>query len=317
MIRTYFLNAQKLPMVIESNQKDRGLQMLNDLIRLNKDFFQLQLLQYGALLFRGFQIQTADEFSSFVEKFSGRDFFNYAGGASPRREVKKDIYNSTEYPPQLSLDLHNELSYSKTYPQHLYFFCLTAPERGGETTLGNSRRILRALRPKIVGLFKYKKVLYERNLRADKGSGYSWQEVFETDDKQEVKEICRRTGTDYEWNINDSLCLRQICPATLFHPETAEEVWFNQALGFHTSTLDEETLSALHAAKEKPRLNSFFGDGSPICRLMLEHIRGVLGKETILHKWQEGDILILDNILTAHGRMPFSGARKIILAMTR
>ncbi|NJM52790.1 MAG: TauD/TfdA family dioxygenase [Blastocatellia bacterium] len=31
---------------------------------------------------------------------------------------------------------------------------------------------------------------------------------------------------------------------------------------------------------------------------------------------EKGDILILDNILTAHGRMPFSGQRKIMLAMT-
>jgi alpha-ketoglutarate-dependent taurine dioxygenase len=49
---------------------------------------------------------------------------------------------------------------------------------------------------------------------------------------------------------------------------------------------------------------------------MLEQIREVLQKETIPHRWQTGDILILDNMLAAHGRMPFSGARRIALAMT-
>jgi alpha-ketoglutarate-dependent taurine dioxygenase len=49
---------------------------------------------------------------------------------------------------------------------------------------------------------------------------------------------------------------------------------------------------------------------------MLAHIRRVLQSETIPHRWQVGDILVLDNILSAHERMPFTGARKIILAMT-
>jgi alpha-ketoglutarate-dependent taurine dioxygenase len=31
--------------------------------------------------------------------------------------------------------------------------------------------------------------------------------------------------------------------------------------------------------------------------------------------WQAGDILVVDNMLACHGRMPFSGPRKILLAM--
>ncbi len=38
-------------------------------------------------------------------------------------------------------------------------------------------------------------------------------------------------------------------------------------------------------------------------------------EETVPHRWQRGDVLVLDNLLAAHGRMPFSGARKIALAM--
>jgi alpha-ketoglutarate-dependent taurine dioxygenase len=316
MIKTYFLNSQKLPLVVEANQHNRSLQTLNDLAAARRDVFRAALLRYGALLFRGFDVSAPGEFRDFVQRFSGKEFFNYAGGAAPRFALEKNIYNSTEYPPDLTLDLHNELSYSKNFPRRLYFFCQVAPEQGGATSLGDSRRILRQIRPEIVGLFKQKQVLYERNLNARTGFGYSWQEAFETADKKAVEEICRKTGADYEWQANDCLRLRQICPSTLVHPETAEEVWFNQAHGFHQSALDAETLAACRAAKEKPRLNSYFGDGSPICAFVLEHIRKVLREETVPHRWQTGDILILDNILTAHGRMPFSGARKIILAMT-
>ena len=316
MIKTYFPNPQKLPLVVEAKKKNAGFRALDDLAANEKDFFRAALGRLGAVLFRGFDVRSADEFRGFAQKFSDKEFFNYAGGASPRTAIEKNIYNSTEYPPDLTLDLHNELSYSKIYPRHLYFFCQRAPERGGETTLGDSRRILRKIRPQIVGLFKHKQVLYERNLRSETGAGYSWQEAFETDDKSKVEEICRKTETDFEWQPNDYLRLREIRSATSVHPETDEEVWFNQAHGFHESALDEAMLANYRAAKEKPRLNSYFGDGSPICALMLEHVRDVLRKETVAHQWQTGDILILDNILTAHGRMSFSGARKIVLAMT-
>jgi alpha-ketoglutarate-dependent taurine dioxygenase len=38
--------------------------------------------------------------------------------------------------------------------------------------------------------------------------------------------------------------------------------------------------------------------------------------ETTLIKWQAGDILVLDNVLTAHGQRPFTGPRSILLTMT-
>ena len=167
---------------------------------------------------------------------------------------------------------------------------------------------------KILDSFKRKKLCYIRNLQADNGSGYSWQEAFESDDKRAVEKICRTAGARFEWKPNGDLRMSQIRPATLTHPITAEEVWFNQADGFHPSNLGEELFAILQ--ENELRLNVCFGDDSPIDLAMLEHIRGVLESETIAHRWQIGDVLILDNILTAHGRMPFEGARKIILAMT-
>src|SRR5215213_6310978 len=148
MIKTYFLNSQKLPLVVEA-ERNGNRQTLNNFAAVNRDFFRSELLRYGALLLRGFALHSPDEFREFVQKFSGREFFSYAGGASPRFALQKNVYNSTEYPPHLALELHNELSYSKNFPRHLYFFCQTAPADGGATTLGDSRRILQKIRPEI------------------------------------------------------------------------------------------------------------------------------------------------------------------------
>lgn len=316
MIKTYFLNSQKLPLVAESNDSDKSVEKLSDIAITQRDFFRAGLLRHGAVLLRGFDVRTIAEFEHFVRVFSDADFFNYAGGVSPRRALGDGVYTSTEYPPHLALALHNELSYSNVSPRHLYFFCHTAPESGGATTLGDSRRILRNITPKTAGLFKYKRVRYDRNLIDDADSDYSWQAAFETGDKETAESHCRAIGAKFEWKANGNLRVSQTRPATATHPETGEEVWFNQADGFHPSNLDAETRGWFLENGEDYRLDAHFGDGSPIAVGMLEQIRETLQKETISHEWQTSDILILDNMLTAHGRMPFSGARRIALAMT-
>jgi alpha-ketoglutarate-dependent taurine dioxygenase len=69
-------------------------------------------------------------------------------------------------------------------------------------------------------------------------------------------------------------------------------------------------------SEEEFRLNAFYGDGELINVATLNHVRETMKNEMIVFPWQSGDILVLDNLLTAHGRMPFAGERKIVLAMT-
>lgn len=319
MIRTSFLNEKKLPFVIQPENDGKGnLNFLLGLREIQTDFFKEKLLKFGAVLLRGYKIYTNKNFADFVQNFSEKKLWNYVGGASPRREIGGNVYTSTEYPPHLTLALHNELSYTENYPSHLYFCCETPAERGGATTLGDSRRILQKIDCEIVAEFKRKGVMYVRNLHSGAGTGYSWQDAFETKDKTVVEDYCRRSKIDFKWLENDLLSLRQVRPATIVHPETGEEVWFNQATGFHPSELDTETYQELISLmpEDEFRLNSYYGDGSPFDADALNHIRAVLQEETVAVNWQKGDVLVLDNILTAHGRASFSGDRKILLAMT-
>ncbi|MFL6468687.1 MAG: TauD/TfdA family dioxygenase [Pyrinomonadaceae bacterium] len=267
------------------------------------------LLYYGAVVLSDFGVSRIDQFKEIVEDFSTADLLKYAGGASPRSALADGVYTSTEYPPEMPLALHNELSYAAAYPRTLFFFCEMEPHIGGETTLGDSRRILSAIDPEIADLFRSKGVLYVRNLVSDKTSQYSWQAAFETDDREMAEEVCRRQGSHFEWTVGGGLRVSFIGPATMIHPETGEEVWFNQADGFHSGELQNP------GRAERPRLEAYFGDASEIPKKALEHIRTVIRRETIPHRWKQGDILIIDNILNAHGRMPFSGPRKIALAM--
>ena len=298
------------------------LQALIEAAAANRDILNAKLLEHGALLLRGFGARTLEDFQQIVAAFSpSNGLFNYAGGASPRKALGQanGVYSSTEYPAGMTLSLHNELSYTDAYPSRLFFFCLIEPESGGETSLGDSRRILRAIDPDVVEEFRAKGVRYVRNLWPHKGSGYSWQEAFETDDPEVAEGRCRAIGADVSWRSDGVLRVSQMRPATTIHPLTGEEVWFNQADGFHPSALAPETYSELLdlcGSEEEFRLNSSYGDGSPITLAALESIRAALREETVPHRWRTGDILLLDNLLAAHGRMPFSGPRKIALAMS-
>jgi len=281
-----------------------------------------QLIAHGALLFRGWEVDGLAGFRRFVDAFSGgAPPFGYAGGASPRQRLGEagGVYSSTEYPPEMILSLHNELSYADWWPERLYFFCLVPARTGGETSIADSRRILRAIDPAVVDAFRGRRLRYVRNLSPIKGSGYSWQEAFETDDPLEAERGCARIGAEFEWVDDGVLRVSQVRDATIVHPQTGEEVWFNQADGFHPSALAPDVYDAALAevgSEDRFRLNVRYGDGRAIEPEALEHVRGVLRAQTIPHRWEAGDILVLDNLLTAHGRLPFQGPRKIALAMT-
>ena len=312
MIRAKKQFRRSLPFVFEKEPDTAAVDSAAPLSR--REYLAEKLLVHGAVLLRGFGIADLSDFENFVRSFSGKELFGYAGGVSPRNSLKGAIYTSTEYPPEVGLSLHNELSYADVFPANLYFGCLIAPAVDGETTLGDSRRILQKLDAEVLGLFKRKQICYIRNLEADKFSDYSWQAAFETENRAEVEKVCRKIGASFEWQPDGRLQVRQIRPATVKHPVTGEEVWFNQADGFHPSNLGLENYETFEESEF--RLNCTFGDGTPIEPQILEHVRRVLRSETIPHRWLAGDILILDNLLTAHGRKPFSGPRKIVLAMT-
>jgi alpha-ketoglutarate-dependent taurine dioxygenase len=299
-----------------SRSADAAAEMAAD----RREEFSDALLDHGALLFRGFAIDSIDAFIRFVKAFSGTDrLFDYAGGASPRDALGDGSYSSTEYPAHLGLPLHNELSYADRYPSRLFFCCLAEPASGGETTLGDSRRILAHVDPQVVDAFRRRGLRYVRNLSAAAGSGYSWQDALETHDPQVAEQRCRAIGADFRWGEGGMLHMSQLRPATAVHPETGDEVWFNQADGFHPSVLEPETYAALVAecgGEDRLRLGVTHGDGGPIDVEALEHVRKVLRAETVPHAWRGGDILVIDNLLAAHGRLPFTGPRKIALAMT-
>ena len=160
-----------------------------------------------------------------------------------------------------------------------------------------------------------KKVMYVRNY--GHGLDLTWQQAFQTESRSEVEIYCRGAGIEFEWIDKDHLRTRQTCQAVAEHPKTGEMVWFNQAHLFHVSNLKpeiRESLLSLFKEESLPR-NAYYGDGAPIEAAALDEIREIYEQEAVIFPWREGDILMLDNMLTAHGRTSFVGHRNVVVGM--
>ncbi len=312
---------QTMPFIVEpeATQENVTVNHLLSYYSANKDFLEMKLLDQGAILFRGFSVKTPSSFARCVKNLDS-NLLDYVDGNSPRTKLAAGVYTSTEYPSEYYISMHNELSYSHKWPRKLFFGCIVAPQEKGETPIADSRVILNSLDPNVVEEFTRKGVKYIRNLQGGHGVGPSWQETFETTNTAAVEQYCSDRDTQVQWQPDGSLKLTQVRPAVATHPQTKQSVWFNQADQFHPTTHPKkvyETMMSVYEGKEDelPQ-NALFGDDTPILPSMLDHIRETSRKNAVVFPWQEGDLLIIDNMLTCHGRMPYAGARKILVAMT-
>jgi Taurine catabolism dioxygenase TauD, TfdA family len=274
------------------------------------------LHKHGAVLIRGLRFHGTRQFGQFLEALFEQSLAEYTYRSTPRTKLGGKVYTATEYHPSETIPQHNESSYANVWPMHIGFFCMIPPTpgSGGATPLADSRAVLARIPPAIVEKFATKKLLYVRNY----GSiDLPWNEVFQTDDRQQVEAFCKGNRISCEWTGNNGLRTRQITPATAEHPLTRETVWFNQAHLFHISGLAGEVardMLSVYRTEDLPR-NVYFADGTPIEIDDLNRIRAAYDAVKFHFDWQKDDVVILDNMLYTHGRQPYSGARKILVGM--
>ncbi|MEK6278977.1 MAG: TauD/TfdA family dioxygenase [Acidobacteriota bacterium] len=304
------LNGGALPLVVQPSSEGLNLAVW---AAHNRGLIEDYLAKYGAILFRGFRLEDVMEFEWFIESVSAK-LLEYKERSSPRSLVSGRIYTSTEYSPSQSIFPHNENSYQLHWPTKIFFFCLEPANQGGETPIVDTRRVFQRLAPELRERFIEKQVKYVRNYGVE--FGLRWSFVFQTTDKQAVEDYCRQNDIRYEWRDSDGLRTEAIRPAVVRHPRTGEWSWFNHATFFHYSTLDplmREVLSEL--GEDNLPNNTYYGDGTRIEPDILDELRAAYREETVSFTWQAGDVLMLDNLLVAHSRTPYSGARKVVVGM--
>jgi len=271
--------------------------------------------KHGAILFRGFGLKSVEDFEAVAIAIAGDLFKEY--GDLPPESASQAVYGVTPYPADKMILFHNESSHLPTWPMRQFFFCVIPSETGGTTPLLDCRAVYNAMDPAIREEFETKGLMYVRNF--SEGIDVPWQEFFHTSDKAEVERICTESGMACEWTANDGLRIRQISPAVVEHPRTGEKLFFNQVQLHHIYCLDAETrdsLRQLFAEEDLPR-NVYFGDGTPIPDETMEYIGNLYEELCVDFVWETGDLAAVDNMLVQHARRPYTGERKLYVAMAR
>ncbi|CAF4354788.1 unnamed protein product [Rotaria sp. Silwood2] len=253
-----------------------------------------KLLKSGAVLFRHFPIQTAEDFNQFALSFKWKEL-PYIGGAAVRTKVTGCVYTSNDSPPSEPIPFHHEGGRVPRYPNYLFFFCETPPTEGGETPLCYSPLIYEKMKekcPQFVDKLEQQGVRYSRVLPNgdDQTSaiGRGWQSTFHTLNRKEAEERCKEFETEFEWLNNG--CLRtttKILPAVKVDERTGKKIWWNTIVGAYYGSLDERN-------RERSKMVTY-GDGKEIELEYLETCKRILEENKVTFQWEKGDVLLIDN----------------------
>ncbi|PCC14224.1 MULTISPECIES: TauD/TfdA family dioxygenase [unclassified Pseudoalteromonas] len=310
--RYFFKHAPKLPLVYHSRLPSYDL---NRWYEHNRSVVESELKQYGAIVFRGFQIKDQQDFSRFTE-VAITQRAAYVEGATPRTHLDGGIYTATEFPSDQEIALHNELSYVTSPPSRLAFSCLQPPQTGGQTQICDVQAVLRALDPKVVEAFEQKGGwLLRRNYL--EGFGPTIFKAFGKSTLEDIANYCKSVDVSMKVLSPKHVVTEQVRPAVHQHPQSGHDVWFNHIAFWHPSSLCPKVREEMDKAFSNAGYPyaTYYADGSEIPEEHIQHIRQVYLDNEVTFDWKKGDVMLLDNWQVSHGRKPFTGSRQVLVAM--
>ena len=280
----------------------------------HRDTLRGQLVRHGALLVRGLTLDSPDDFLAMAQIVSN-GLLHDTEAFAPREQHVGQAYSSSAWPANQQMCMHHELSYRKMFPGTMLFGCLRGPESGGAIPLASSAAMLEALPSDLVERFAQQGWILRRSYTDD--IGLSVAEAFGTDDRDAIDTYCAESSISVEWTAEGGLRTEQHRRAVVEHPVTEARCWFNQIAFLNEWTMKPEVrefLVEMYGPDGLP-FTTLFGDGEPIGADVVEAINAAYDAVTVREPLRTGDILLVDNIATAHSREPYEGDREVIVAM--
>jgi alpha-ketoglutarate-dependent taurine dioxygenase len=303
------------------------------------------LARHGALLFRNLPIHSADDFSRFAHAF-GYSPHEIIGIVVDRPLLAPNVAPANEAPPHVRIHSHNESPQVPHAPGYIFFHAHVAPAgegTGGETPLSSSLELFRIVKeemPEFVDALARKGVLSRVTYKVapQYQGGSTLRQAFgkhieDGDDgetrKRKIEAQLRRYGrgdfTSWEWGHDEegqeTLVVQHRLLVVRMQSGTGlpglftglASYWWNrkqQKQEDQARRQAGESVDGRSAKAEQGRSNvttQLFGDGSEIPEEWLEGLFGITERIRVLHRWEEGDVLVLDNEIAQHGREPWVG----------
>ena len=355
----FIWNKGLFPLVISPQENMKGKEWdskkLTKWIENNQDWIKKQINEFGAIIFRGFPINETEEFEKLSFALAPNlqeDFLR----STPRSKVDNSnvVFTASDDPPYAVIPAHCERCWIENPPKFILFYAQVPNQsKGGETPLIDFRQVWKEMDQNIRDQFIKKGILYRRQFYDEKKKTIweymkrmswpvptHWQQMFGTNDVNELENQRKQLGFDVKWlngKEGDGIIeARSKMAAFRSHPITGEEIWHNHLNILHSSSHSSEyAFSSQHLNTWKHLLlhyymrflsfinwilfgdkyigeTALFGDGSNIPDHVIWHIRKLVWKNTLIYRHQKNDVVFVDNYRLAHARQPFSGFRRIL-----
>ncbi|KAI3727276.1 hypothetical protein L1987_67089 [Smallanthus sonchifolius] len=278
-------------------------------IRAEKTWLESLLHKSGVILFRGFPVTTPSDFNNVVEAF-GFPEFSYLGGRAPRTQIIGRVYTANESPLDKRIPFHHELAYNLDFPSKLFFYCEEEPGKGGETPIVLSHIVCEKMKeryPEFVAKLEEHGLTYititgdEDDASAIGGTG--WKSAYMTDDKNIAEERAAKLGSKLEWNGNAVKIKAGPRQTIRFDKGNQRKIWFfNHGFGPVKSNIDEhDTYCEL-------------GNGDLVPEHAIKDCMKIMEEECVAIPWKKGDVMLVNNLMALHSRMPLLKPPRRVLA---
>ncbi|KAJ9568455.1 hypothetical protein OSB04_004421 [Centaurea solstitialis] len=305
-----FINGVQFPTILSPNahSADKAhLIHLTEAIRSHKQWLEDLLRKSGAILFRGFAVESPSDFNDVVEA-TGFPGMEYTGGGALRTQVFRRVFTANESPPDQHIAFHHEMAYAADFPSKLMLFCEVEPDEGGETPIVLSHIVYERMKqkhPEFVAKLEERGLTYTRIMARDDDptspAGRGWHSTFSTTDKSVAEQRAAKLGMKLEWVNDDGSDSVKILigpkPAFRVDDERQSKTWFNSMVVAHGGPGERDNT----VVQPEPVT---FGDGSPLPTHIVYDCINILEEECVAIPWKKGDVLLIDNLSVLHSRRP-------------
>ena len=300
--------------LVYASQSDTDSNAVACWIQQHKAQIEAELELNGAVLFRDFGVVDDQGFDAFIRAFDWPSFtYEESLSNAVRHNRTELVFTANEAPPSVSIFLHHEMAQTPVFPSKLFFFCEQVAVSGGATPICRSDILLERLQfeiPSFVAACEQKGIRYSQTMPAENdlqsGQGRSWASTLSAANAEEAETKLERLNYQWQWQTDGSLSVTTpILPAIKILRD-GRKVFFNQLIAAFRGWQD---------VRNNSEKSICYGDDSLISNDDMAVVIRLADQLTFDIPWQAGDVVLVDNFITMHGRRPFEGQRSVLASL--